>query len=195
VVDRTDRYIRPRGYYDNKGNLLDIGFDVINEWLTSKTNKTEFDEHTATNVTDSGGVHGVEITSGTFAPTIRGSTTAGTNTYSVQDGNYYCIGKLCHIDIRITLSAKDAAMAGNITINTLPFASKNNINRRTALTIGMLSDAVLSGTRPYIKALITPNTTAISLWQDGDNITGGWVQHTNITNATSIVVGGAYEIE
>jgi hypothetical protein len=30
VVDRTDKYIRPRGYYDNKGNLLNVGFDEIN---------------------------------------------------------------------------------------------------------------------------------------------------------------------
>jgi hypothetical protein len=30
MVDRTDIYIRPRGYYDNKGNLLNVGFDTIN---------------------------------------------------------------------------------------------------------------------------------------------------------------------
>jgi hypothetical protein len=30
MLDRTDKYIRPRGYYDNKGNLLNVGFDVIN---------------------------------------------------------------------------------------------------------------------------------------------------------------------
>ncbi|MFA5208344.1 MAG: hypothetical protein WC428_06905 [Candidatus Paceibacterota bacterium] len=30
MVDRRDDYIRPRGYYDNKGNLLNVGFDVIN---------------------------------------------------------------------------------------------------------------------------------------------------------------------
>ena len=30
MVDRRDDYIRPRGYYDNKGNLLNVGFDTIN---------------------------------------------------------------------------------------------------------------------------------------------------------------------
>jgi hypothetical protein len=30
MVQRTDDYLRPRGYYDNKGNLLKVGFDVIN---------------------------------------------------------------------------------------------------------------------------------------------------------------------
>jgi len=47
MVDRTDKFIRPRGYYDNKGNLLKIGFDIINGWLTGKTDTTDFDEHTA----------------------------------------------------------------------------------------------------------------------------------------------------
>jgi len=50
VVDRRDDYIRPRGYYDNKGNLLNVGFDVINGWSTGKTDKTEFDEHTTSTV-------------------------------------------------------------------------------------------------------------------------------------------------
>jgi hypothetical protein len=30
AVNRTDEYLRPRGYYDNQGNLLKVGFDVIN---------------------------------------------------------------------------------------------------------------------------------------------------------------------
>jgi len=47
MVDRTDKYLRPRGYYDNVGNLLKVGFDVINGWLTGKTDKTEFDAHVA----------------------------------------------------------------------------------------------------------------------------------------------------
>jgi len=48
VVDRRDDYIRPRGYYDNKGNLLNVGFDVINGLPAEvDKNKAEFDLHTA----------------------------------------------------------------------------------------------------------------------------------------------------
>jgi hypothetical protein len=33
MVDRTDKYIRPRGYYDNKGTLLSAGFEKLNNVL------------------------------------------------------------------------------------------------------------------------------------------------------------------
>lgn len=39
MVQRTDDFLRPRGYYDNQGNLLKVGFDVIN------TLPTNFDSH------------------------------------------------------------------------------------------------------------------------------------------------------
>jgi hypothetical protein len=34
MVQRTDDYLRPRGYYDNKGNLLNVGFDTVNMMLS-----------------------------------------------------------------------------------------------------------------------------------------------------------------
>jgi hypothetical protein len=33
VLDRTDIYLRPRGYYDNKGNLLTADFQKLNNVL------------------------------------------------------------------------------------------------------------------------------------------------------------------
>jgi len=36
-MQKTDDYIRPRGYYDNVGNLLKVGFDKINMALSGIT--------------------------------------------------------------------------------------------------------------------------------------------------------------
>lgn len=36
-MNRTDNYIRPRGYYDNQGNLLNVKFSSINDALSGVT--------------------------------------------------------------------------------------------------------------------------------------------------------------
>jgi len=58
---------------------------------------------------------------GTWTPTLRGSTTAGTHTYAEQSGVYTRIGDLVFVTCRMSISSKDATMAGNILIAGLPF--------------------------------------------------------------------------
>jgi len=60
---------------------------------------------------------------GTFTPTIKGTSTAGTGTYSNQHGNYTKIGDLCFINIFIQWSAHTGS--GNIKLSDLPFTSLN----------------------------------------------------------------------
>jgi hypothetical protein len=61
-------------------------------------------------------------TEGEFAPTIQGTATAGSNTYTTQTGYYNQVGNVIHFRGRITMSVKDAAMAGKVQIklNGLP---------------------------------------------------------------------------
>lgn len=68
-------------------------------------------------------VHGLRIVDGTWTPVLKGGTTPGTNTYSAQSGSYKKIGKLVIVFYQITLSAKDAAMAGGLRIDGLPVAA------------------------------------------------------------------------
>jgi hypothetical protein len=60
---------------------------------------------------------------GTFTPTIKGNTTAGTGTYSNQHGNYTKIGDLCFINIFIQWSAHTGS--GSMKLSNLPFTSLN----------------------------------------------------------------------
>jgi hypothetical protein len=55
-------------------------------------------------------------TEGEFAPTIQGTSTAGSNTYTTQTGYYNQVGNVIHFRGRITMSVKDGAMAGNVQI-------------------------------------------------------------------------------
>jgi hypothetical protein len=56
---------------------------------------------------------------GTFSPTIAGTTTAGTATYSEQQGRYTKIGRLVQFEIFMVYSAGTGT--GNLTITNLPF--------------------------------------------------------------------------
>jgi hypothetical protein len=69
-------------------------------------------------------VRDFDALSGTWTPRLERTTTIGTNTYSVQKGSYYKVGKLVKLTFLITLSAKDAAIDGNLIITGLLFHSK-----------------------------------------------------------------------
>lgn len=59
--------------------------------------------------------------SGTFTPTIEGSSSAGTGTYNTQEGWYTRVGKLVFFAIDISWSAHTGT--GNIVVAGFPFAS------------------------------------------------------------------------
>jgi hypothetical protein len=60
-----------------------------------------------------------EYASGVFTPTAVGQTTAGTQTYTKQVGQWTRIGNCVFIFIRVAWSANSGT--GNINIGTLPF--------------------------------------------------------------------------
>jgi hypothetical protein len=60
---------------------------------------------------------------GTWTPTLAGSTTAGSFTYSVQTGDYVRIGNTCFVRGRVRITGIGAAPVGDLRINGLPFTS------------------------------------------------------------------------
>lgn len=62
---------------------------------------------------------------GTWTPTLRGSTTAGTYTYSTRAGFYYRIGRYIYVTCRIQLSGVTTAGAGDMQVTGLPFTAMN----------------------------------------------------------------------
>jgi len=56
---------------------------------------------------------------GSFTPTIEGSTTPGVGTYSRQEGYYMCYGSLVIISYEIVWSAHTGT--GNLELGNLPF--------------------------------------------------------------------------
>jgi len=145
-------------------------------------------------VTGTNGVHGLKIESGTFTSSVAGWSTFGVNTYSIQHSTYYLLGKICKFDIYIEMTVKDAAMAGSIVINDLPFASKNQTNKNQAVQIGIFNNIDLDVTRYLLKGVILPNTNRIWILQTGDNVAHTNLTATQLNNTTLIQISGVYEI-
>ena len=80
---------------------------------------------------------------GTWTPTISGSTTAGTGTYSVQVGRYTKIGNRVWVDARISWSAHTGT--GNLYITGLTFASANISNYRAVASLYPVNIALTAG--------------------------------------------------
>ena len=75
------------------------------------------------------GVQVADIVSGTFTPVIRGETTAGTATYTTQQGIYSKIGRVVHFQIYLNWDSLTGT--GAMIITGLPFANGSVIGAVT----------------------------------------------------------------
>jgi len=99
---------------------------------------------------------------GNFTPTIVGTTTAGTGTYTIQVGRHTKIGRSVNIQFRVQWSAHTGT--GNMTIRGLPFTALNVTNAHAAVTFGYVANvAYTAGATPM--GFISPNTSTITLQQ------------------------------
>lgn len=71
---------------------------------------------------------------GTWTPTVEGSTSAGTGTYSGQLGRYTKIGNIVHFSAWINVSGHTGT--GDMRITGLPFAAANLTAIRAAVPAG-----------------------------------------------------------
>lgn len=121
------------------------------------------------------------ISSGTWTPTIAGTATAGSHTYTRQIGRYTKIGTLVYVIFYVTINAKDGTMAGNVQIAGLPFTTKNASNVLQAGSIaswGSLATAMVNvsiytntnaTTAPMLKATAATASLAAMVAADIQN--------------------------
>lgn len=150
----------------------------------------DFTAHLAENVTDEGGVHGLEVEAGIFTPTIYGRITAGEPVYDARSGTYYRIGKICHIRLSIRLLSK-GGMEGTLCIGGLPFTTAEYgaavfPGRFTGLTKGAgWGDNILP-------CFFVPNSVTFleAAWYD----TGTAIRDTSLSDTSEIRIVFIYRI-
>jgi len=80
---------------------------------------------------------------GVFTPTLYGTTTAGSPTYTNQTGEYVKIGKLCYGAMRLAWSGLGGA-AGDMRVGALPFVCDSTTLSRGALNIAYYNSLSLT---------------------------------------------------
>jgi hypothetical protein len=124
---------------------------------------------------------------GTFTPTVIGTTTAGTATYSRQLGRYTKVGNLVTIQIYLAWSAGTGV--GNLAFSGLPFTIANNANEYATATIGFFDSIALTALN--IPTIIGPaNDTKLQLWQFP--VGGGAPSQVPYDAAGSIILTSTY---
>lgn len=103
---------------------------------------------------------------GTWTPTIRGETTAGTNTYGYNEGRFVRVGNLIAAPFRIYMSTKDPAMAGNLSLFGLPVAT---LNHSGGCSIGYMYGFTLGGAQLSVWPGAYPNQTKAQFVKSGAN--------------------------
>lgn len=129
----------------------------------------------------------------TFTPTLKGASTAGSHTYSIQQGYYNRIGNLLFIQIQIEISSKDGAMSGLLSIGGLPVASVNRSNFYQTIPIGQVGQLAY-GDR--IMGRIDPNSTDILLLKhtSGTANNAAVMTDADVGSTPTIFIAGFYEV-
>jgi hypothetical protein len=122
---------------------------------------------------------------GTFTPTVIGSATAGTATYSIQIGHYTKVGRVVQFSIDINYSSGTGT--GNLQIDGLPFQNSNNLAPVSTYTI-----SIGLGASYYAVGLIATNSTKIDINQLPTG--GGNDAVVNYDGAGRIILSGTYTV-
>jgi hypothetical protein len=126
---------------------------------------------------------------GTFSPIVRGSVTAGTATYDIQNGRYTKIGRLVQFEIYINWSAGTGA--GNLQISNLPFTSASS-NTFSSASISYFLNVALAAAGNVPMAYVENAATFISFLEMASG--GGGNTSIPYDAAGAIQIAGTYSV-
>lgn len=123
---------------------------------------------------------------GTFTPTVVGTSTAGSGTYSTQVGRYTKVGNLVAFTVTLEWSAHTGT--GDIRISGLPFTSANVTGMYPALSV-WADSLTFSG---QLAARINAGATTFDLQSIA---TGAAAAAVAIDTAAAVTLSGIYEAQ
>ena len=123
---------------------------------------------------------------GTWTPTVRGESSAGTTTYTTQLGYYTKIGNIVHLFCSVAYSA--ATGTGALQIKGVPF---NNVDRVTMGAV-RVQDLDWSSTPTYLVAAFQDTSGTIVLNGCSDN--AGPTENTLSNESAGIILQITYRV-
>lgn len=122
---------------------------------------------------------------GTWTPTVIGTSTAGTATYSIRKGYYTRIGR--NVTIYLTLSWSAGTGTGDLKVSGLPFTANSDLGG--SLAFGLVDGVTLIAGN-YPTAVVDANATTISFLQSPTG--GGAANGIAYDAAAYIILSGTY---
>jgi hypothetical protein len=126
---------------------------------------------------------------GTFTPITSGGTSAGTGTYSTQNGWYTKIGQMVYFSLRVQTTAHTGT--GDVRIGGLPFTSQNVAVGNAGFCSVLLDSYSLTAGHVVTAAYIIPNDTKLTMYSVATG--GGATANVAIDAACTIMISGFYK--
>jgi len=130
------------------------------------------------------------LTPTAWTPTIIGSTTAGTQTYTAQNGSYIKIGRLVFIEGYVAISAKDAGITGYVAIGGLPFAAASTYH--IGFSLGQWRGLTLTSGYTQAGLETEPGESRILLTQSGSTKSPALIAVADLNATSGFIFGGCY---
>ncbi len=130
---------------------------------------------------------------GTFTPTVRGSTVAGTITYSTQQGHYSRIGYLCYFFMLVGYSAATGS-TGNLEILGLPFNPKALSGVWVPIFTCATANVAFSAGYSYHVAAFSGSGATLNVVQCGSAVAGQAIAFPVPGSAKTYSISGTYLI-
>ena len=124
---------------------------------------------------------------GTFTPTIVGTSTAGTGTYTIQIGSYTKVGRVVYYTLNVAWTAHTGT--GNIQVSGLPFTVAATAIYSPA-SVQQSTLVVGSGKQLSSYPLISTSTLAVN----ADDLAGGATAAIAMDTAATLRISGHYEV-
>ena len=124
---------------------------------------------------------------GTFTVILRGSSTAGTQTYSAQAASYMKLARKVHAQGTLAIGTKDATTAGSLQILTLPFTSDATTNLGAGMTLGYTQQLVTNTAGNFFTttASLGANAILVQLYETGNNVLPTNLAAADFTNGSA----------
>jgi len=120
---------------------------------------------------------------GTFTPTVFGASTAGTTSYTTQQGVYTKIGKQVTISVRLSWTAITGT--GELTFGGFPFSSANDGMEYMG---AVMTDGLNWGGGTFVQVYKGANTSTAVLFYIADDVAWGVQQCVNETASIRFTV-------
>ena len=124
---------------------------------------------------------------GTFTPTVTGSSTAGTATYSNQTGRYTKVGNRVLFNLRVSYSGGTGT--GNLQVGNLPFTVSGS-GTNSAVSTYVINIALTAGY--YAVATLDPSNSHVGMYSNA--VGGGGDAPISYDTAGDIFLTGHYEV-